>query len=142
MRHRKAGRQLGRNSSHRRALFRSLVTSLIEHERIETTEAKGKEIRAIADQMITLGKEKSLHARRRAQAFLQSPGAAKKLFDEVAPRFESRNGGYTRLIKTRSRVGDGAPMVLVELVEMKEKEKKKGQKAKVKEEEKQAKAAS
>jgi large subunit ribosomal protein L17 len=141
MRHRKAGRQLGRNSSHRRALFRSLVTSLIEHERIETTAAKAKEIRAMADQMISLGKQKTLHARRQALSFLQSPLVAKKLFDEVAPRFESRNGGYTRLIKTRSRVGDGAPMVLVELVEMKEKEKKAGQKAKVKEEEKQAKAA-
>ncbi len=142
MRHRKAGRQLGRNSSHRRALYRSLVTSLIEHERIETTEAKAKEIRAFADQMISLGKEKTLAARRRALAFLQSPLMAKKLFDEVAPRFESRNGGYTRLIKTRSRVGDGAPMVLVELVEIKKEEKKKSQKAKVKEEEKKAKAAS
>ena len=141
MRHRKAGRQLGRNSSHRRALFRSLVTSLIEHERIETTEAKAKEIRSIADQMISLGKQKTLHARRRAVAFLQSRLVAKKLFDEVAPRFESRNGGYTRLIKTRSRVGDGAPMVLVELVEMKKKERKEGQKAKVKEEEKEAKTA-
>lgn len=140
MRHRKAGRQLGRNSSHRRALFRSLVTSLIEHERIETTEAKAKEIRSIADRMISLGKQKTLHARRRAVAFLQSPLVAKKLFDEVAPRFESRNGGYTRLIKTRSRVGDGAPMVLVELVEMKEKEKKKEKKVEAKEEEKAAKA--
>jgi large subunit ribosomal protein L17 len=142
MRHRKAGRQLGRNSTHRRALFRSLVTSLIEHERIETTEAKAKEIRSIADQMISLGKQKTLSARRRVVAFLQSPWVAKKLFDEVAPRFESRNGGYTRLIKTRSRVGDGAPMVLVELVEMKEKEKKQDQKALVKEEEKVAKAES
>lgn len=142
MRHRKAGRQLGRDSSHRRALYRSLVTSLIEHERIETTEAKAKEIRIFADQMISLGKEKTLAARRRAVAFLQSPLTAKKLFDEVAPRFASRNGGYTRLIKTRSRVGDGASMVLVELVEMKEKEKKEGQKTKAKEEEKKAKAAS
>jgi len=123
-------------------LYRSLVTSLIDHERIETTEAKAKEIRVMADQMISLGKEKTLHARRQALAFLQSPLVAKKLFNEVAPRFESRNGGYTRLIKTRSRVGDGAPMVLVELVEMKEKEKKKGQKAKAKEEEKKTKAAS
>jgi large subunit ribosomal protein L17 len=115
---------------------------LIEHERIETTEAKAKEIRVFADQMISLGKEKTLSARRRALAFLQSPLIAKKLFDEVASRFESRNGGYTRLIKTRSRVGDGAPMVLVELVEMKEKEKKSGQKAPVKEEEKKTVAAS
>jgi large subunit ribosomal protein L17 len=143
VRHRKAGRQLGRDSSHRRALYRSLVTSLIEHERIETTEAKAKEIRIFADKMISLGKEKTLAARRRAVAFLQSRSTAKKLFDEVAPRFESRNGGYTRLIKTRSRVGDGAPMVLVELVEMKEKVKKEeSQKTKVKEEEKKAKAAS
>jgi large subunit ribosomal protein L17 len=141
VRHRKAGRQLGRDSSHRKALYRSLVTSLIEHERIETTEAKAKEIRIFADRMISLGKEKTLAARRRALAFLQSPLTAKKLFDDVAPRFESRNGGYTRLIKTRSRVGDGAPMVLVELVEIKEKEKKKGKEAKPKEEEKKAKAA-
>jgi large subunit ribosomal protein L17 len=141
VRHRKAGRQLGRNSSHRRALYRSLVTSLMQHERIETTEAKAKEIRVFADQMISLGKEKTLAARRRALAFLQSALTVKKLFDEVAPRFESRNGGYTRLIKTRSRVGDGAPMVLVELVEMKKEEKKQEQKAKVKEEEKTAKTA-
>ena len=112
---------------------------MIEHERIETTEAKAKEIRVFADQMISLGKAKTLAARRRALAFLQSPRMAKKLFDDVAPRFESRNGGYTRLIKTRSRVGDGAPMVLVELVEMKEKQKKESQKTKAEEEEKKAK---
>lgn len=116
MRHRERGRQLGRNTKHRRALFRSLVTSLLEHERIETTEAKAKEIRSFADQMITLGKQGDLPARRRALGFLRSKAVVSKLFDEVAGRFVGRQGGYTRLIKTRRRVGDTAPMVAIELV--------------------------
>ncbi|MGH7233112.1 MAG: 50S ribosomal protein L17 [Nitrospiraceae bacterium] len=116
MRHRKKGRQLGRNTHHRRALFRNLVTSLLEHERIETTEAKAKEIRGLAERMITLGKEGGLHARRRALGFLQSKDVVSKLFSEVAGRFRERNGGYTRLIKTRRRVGDAASLVAIELV--------------------------
>ncbi|MDE3017517.1 MAG: 50S ribosomal protein L17 [Nitrospirota bacterium] len=116
MRHRERGRQLGRNTKHRWALFRSLVTSLLEHERIETTEAKAKEIRGFADQMITLGKQGDLPARRRALGFLRSKAVVSKLFDEVAGRFAGRQGGYTRLIKTRRRVGDTAPMVAIELV--------------------------
>ncbi len=116
MRHRKRGRQLGRNTNHRRALFRSLVTSLLEHERIETTEAKAKEIRSFTDRMITLGKQGDLPARRRARGFLRSKAVVSKLFDDVAGRFAERQGGYTRLIKTRRRVGDTAAMVAIELV--------------------------
>lgn len=124
MRHRKRGRQLGRDTDHRRALFRNLVTSLLEHEKIETTEAKAKELRGIADRMISLGKQGDLHARRLALAYLQSKSVVAKLFSDIAPRFTDRKGGYIRLIKTRIRLGDGAPMSVVELVELKEKEKK------------------
>lgn len=116
MRHRKSGRQLGRNSLHRRALYRSLVTSLLEHERIETTEAKAKEVRILADRIISLGKRGDLHARRRALAYVRSKAAVAKLFTDVAGRFAHRTGGYTRLIKTRRRVGDAALMVVLELV--------------------------
>lgn len=123
MRHRKAGRPLGRNSAHRRALFRNLVTSLLRHERIETTEAKAKEIRSIADKMISLGKRGDLHARRMAAAYILDQDVVFSLFSEVAPRFQNKNGGYTRLIKTRVRHGDGAPMVILELTEAKKVEK-------------------
>lgn len=116
MRHRKKGRQLGRNTKHRRALFRSLVTSLLEHERVETTEAKAKEIRGVTDRMITLGKQGDLSARRRALSFLRSKAVVSKLFDDVASRFRDRHGGYTRIIKTRHRVGDAAVMVAIELI--------------------------
>lgn len=122
MRHRKAGRPLGRNSSHRRALFRNLVTSFLRYERIETTEAKAKEIRSIADQMITLGKRGDLHARRQAAAYILDRDVVTRLFSDVAPRFSAKSGGYTRLIKTRVRHGDGAPMVIVELTEIKKAE--------------------
>jgi large subunit ribosomal protein L17 len=127
MRHRKAGRPLGRNSSHRRALFRNLVTSFLRYERIETTEAKAKEIRSIADQMISLGKRGDLHSRRMAAAYILDRDVVSHLFSDVAPRFSNRSGGYTRLIKTRVRHGDGAPMVIVELTEVKKvaKEEKK-----------------
>ncbi len=116
MRHRKKGRQLGRQTKHRRALFRNLVTSLLDQERIETTEAKAKEIRGFADRMITLGKEGTLPARRRALGFLRSKSVVSKLFDDVASRFKDRPGGYTRIIKTRRRIGDAAEMVAIELV--------------------------
>jgi large subunit ribosomal protein L17 len=116
VRHRKRGRQLGRNTHHRRALFRSLVTSLLEHERIETTEAKGKEIRGFTEHMITLGKQGDLPARRRALGFLRSKEVVSKLFTDVADRFRDRPGGYTRMIKTRRRVGDAAELVVIELV--------------------------
>ncbi len=117
MRHRKKGRQLGRNTKHRRALFRSLVTSLLEHERIETTEAKAKEARGFTERMITLGKEGTLPARRRALSFLRSKDVVSKLFGEVAGRYRDRPGGYTRIIKTRRRVGDAAELVVIELVD-------------------------
>jgi large subunit ribosomal protein L17 len=116
MRHRKSGRQLGRNTHHRRALFRSLITSLLEHERIETTEAKAKELRILAERMISLGKEGSLHARRRAAAYIRVKRVVSKLFKDLAGRFAERHGGYTRIIKTRRRVGDAAPMAVIELV--------------------------
>ena len=116
MRHRKKGRQLGRQTKHRGALFRNLVTSLLDHERIETTEAKAKEIRGFTDRMITLGKEGTLPARRRALGFLRSKTVVSKLFDDVAARFKDRPGGYTRIIKTRRRVGDAAEMAAIELV--------------------------
>jgi len=117
MRHRNTGRQFGRNSSHRKALFRNLVTSLLEHGRIETTEAKAKEIRGIADKMITLGKKGDLTAKRMAFAYIQSRDVVAKLFDTLAPRSANRPGGYTRIIKTRVRNGDSAPMALIELVD-------------------------
>ena len=117
MRHRKRGRQLGRNSKHRLALFRNMVTSLMEHERIETTEAKAKELRGITDRLITLGKQGTLQARRGALCVLRTKQTVQKLFDDVAKRFPERNGGYTRIIKTRQRPGDAAKLVAIELVE-------------------------
>ncbi len=116
MRHRKKGRQLGRQTKHRWALFRNLVTSLLDHERIETTEAKAKEIRGFTERMITLGKEGTLPARRRALGFLRSKAVVSKLFSDVAGRFKDRPGGYTRIVKTRRRIGDGGEMVAIELV--------------------------
>ena len=117
MRHRKRGRQLGRDTKHRRALFRNLVTSLLEHERIETTAAKAKEVRGIADKMITLGKAGSLASRRMALAYLMKKETVAKLFSEIAPRLADRSGGYTRIIRTRIRQGDAAPMAVVELTQ-------------------------
>lgn len=124
MRHRKSGRQLGRNTGHRWALFRSLATSLIKQERIETTAAKAKEIRSFADEMISLGKRGDLHARRQALSFLRDPDVVEKLFSTIAPRFTHRSGGYTRIIRSRTRWGDGAEMAIVELVELTAPEKK------------------
>jgi large subunit ribosomal protein L17 len=123
MRHRVAGRRLGRSSGHRRALRRNLITELFRHERIKTTEAKAKAIRSDAEKLITLAKRGlqddsyTLHARRQAVAALNDPAIARKLFDELAPRYEEREGGYTRLYKLGRRQGDGALMVVMELVE-------------------------
>jgi large subunit ribosomal protein L17 len=116
VRHRKKGRQLSRKTKHRWALFRNLVTSLLDCERIETTIQKAKEIRGYADRMITLGKQGDLGARRRALSFIRNKAVVSKLFSDVAGRFRDRNGGYTRMIKTRRRVGDAASMVAIELV--------------------------
>ncbi len=115
MRHGKSGRALGRNGSHRRALFRNLVTSFLRYERIETTDAKAKEIRPIVERMITLGKRGDLHAIRQANAFLFDRSVVIHLFNEIAPRFSDQNGGYLRLTKTRIRKGDAAQMTVIEL---------------------------
>ncbi len=125
MRHRKAGRKLGRTKSHRKALLSNLVRALLVEERIKTTEARGKELISVADRLITLGKRGELAARREAARIVKDKGIVSKLFDEIAPRFAERQGGYTRLIKLSPRLGDAASLVLVELVEKPE-EKKNG----------------
>ncbi len=117
MRHQRAGRKLGRDSAHRKALYANLAGALIEHGRIRTTEAKAKEVRPIVEKMITLGKRGDLAAHRQAVAFLRSKPVAHKLFAEVAPRFAERNGGYTRVVKLGPRAGDAAPMAYLELVD-------------------------
>jgi large subunit ribosomal protein L17 len=117
MRHKVAGRKLGRSSAHRKALYRNLVTDLLNYEKISTTEAKAKEIRSLAERMITLGKEGGLHSRRQALSFILDGRITEKVFTELAPRYAERPGGYTRLIKLGPRLGDGAPMVQIELVE-------------------------
>ena len=114
MRHQKTGRKLGRTSSHRLATMRNMVSSLIEHGRIKTTDIKAKELRIVADKMVTLGKKGDLHARRRAMRTLRGKTIAKKLFDEIAPRFADVNGGYTRIIKFGRRPGDNAMMSFIE----------------------------
>jgi len=116
MRHRKSGRQLSRNSSHRWALMRNLVTALLRDEKIQTTDPKAKELRRWTDRVITLGKEGSLHARRQVLGIVQDKAVVRKLFDTIAPRFKSRAGGYTRIIKVGWRRGDAAQMSLIELV--------------------------
>lgn len=117
MRHRVAGKKLNRTPAHRRALFRNLVTALLEHEAVRTTDAKAKELKRWGDRMITLGKQGTLHARRRAAALVQSRDVVKKLFDELGPRFKSRQGGYTRVVKLGVRAGDAAPVSIVELLD-------------------------
>ena len=117
MRHKVSGRKFDRASDERAALFRGLVADLMRHERLRTTEAKAKEVRPIAERMITLGKNGTLHARRQALAYINDKDVVKKLFDDVAPRFAARPGGYTRIIKLGPRNGDGASMAQLELVE-------------------------
>ncbi len=116
MRHRKAGRRLGRTTSHREAMIRNMVTSLFEQERIVTTVPKAKEARKLADKMITLAKRGDLHARRQALAFIRSETVVSKLFSEVKDGMQDRAGGYTRIIHTGTRKGDSAPMSILELV--------------------------
>lgn len=115
MRHRNYGKKLSRNTEHRRSLLRNLVTSLILEERIETTVAKAKAARGIAEEMITLGKRGDLYARRLAASYVLTPAAVKKLFEDVAKRYQGRNGGYTRLVRTGWRQGDGADTAVLEL---------------------------
>ncbi len=117
MRHRVAGNKLGRSPSHRRALLRNLVTALLQHEAVKTTDAKAKELKRWGDRMITLGKEGTLHARRRAAEVLCQASVVKKLFDELGPRYAARTGGYTRVVKLGVRAGDAAAVSMVELVD-------------------------
>jgi large subunit ribosomal protein L17 len=116
MRHKLAGRKLNRSTGHRWALYRSQVTALLAHERIVTTEAKAKEVRSLAEKMITLGKDGSLASRREALSFVTDKRVVDKLFAEIAPSYADRNGGYTRLLKLGPRPGDSAPMAQIELV--------------------------
>lgn len=118
MRHRKAGRKLGRTTAHREMLLRNLLTSLFHYEKIVTTEAKAKELRKLADKVITLAKRGDLHARRQAAEVVQDEDVLKKLFDSIGGRYKDRNGGYTRLTKLEYRMGDGAPLAAIELVEI------------------------
>jgi len=127
MRHQKAGRKLGRTTSHKEAMLRNMVTSFFKHEKITTTDIKAKELRRVAEKMITLGKNASLHARRQAASVVRERGVVKKLFEEISPRYKDRAGGYTRIIKAGFRVGDNAPLAVIELIpqEVKKEEKPK-----------------
>jgi large subunit ribosomal protein L17 len=117
MRHRIAGRSLSRDKDHRQALFRNLITELLRHERIETTEAKAKAIRGDAEKLITLAKRGDVHARRLASKTITDPDVTKKLFEKIGPRYKERPGGYTRIFKVGPRLGDAAPIVILELVD-------------------------
>ena len=130
MRHRKTGRRLGRNSSHRNAMFRNMVTSLFRYEQLETTDSKAKELRPIAEKMITLAKRGDLHARRQALSYIKDKGVTHGLFEELKDRYSGRQGGYLRIVKKGNRRGDGAPVSVVQLLpaeeEKKTKKKRKG----------------
>jgi len=117
MRHLKSGRKLSRSSSHRRAMFRNMVTDLLDHERIQTTDAKAKELRGIAEKMITLGKRGDLHARRQVLGYVRSKDVTAKVFGDLAERYRDRPGGYTRVLKLGRRTGDAAAMSVIELVD-------------------------
>jgi len=116
MRHRRAGKKLGRDSAHRRAILRNLVTSLFRHEEISTTYAKAKALRPIAEKMITLAKRGDLHARRQALSYMMDKSVAHKLFDQMKDHFVDRQGGYIRILKTGHRSGDNAPLALIQLL--------------------------
>ena len=117
MRHQRSGRKLGRDASHRKALYANLTGALIEHGRIKTTVAKAKEVRPIAEQMITLGRRGGVHSRRQALKFLRSQDVVHKLFSDVGPRFKDREGGYSRIVRIGPRLGDAAEMAYLELVD-------------------------
>ena len=117
MRHRVKGRHLSRSSDHRRALYRNLVTDVLDHEKVRTTAAKASEVQALAEKMITLGKRGDVHARRQALAYVLSERVVRKVFGELAERYGARPGGYTRIVKLGSRLGDAAPLVQLELIE-------------------------
>lgn len=116
MRHQKAVKKLGRTSSHRKAMLRNMVTSLLKHEKIVTTDAKAKELRRIAEKMITLGKRGTLHSVRRALTVVRDKTTTKKLFDDLAKRYENRQGGYTRIVKLGYREGDNSPVSMIQLI--------------------------
>lgn len=124
MRHNNSGRKLGRTSSHREAMLRNMVTSLFEHERITTTKEKAKELRPIAEKMITLAKRGDQHARRQVLGFIRSKGVVEKLFTTIQSQFADRAGGYTRILLTGVRQGDAAQMAIIELVGYQEKTEK------------------
>lgn len=132
MRHKVRGRKFGRERDHRRLLMRNLVTSLVEHGRINTTQAKAKELRGLAERLITYGKKDTIHHRRLAYKVLQNRDLVKKVFDELAPRYQSTEGGYTRVLKNGYRKGDCAPMAIIEFVEKEEELEKKEKKIKTK----------
>jgi large subunit ribosomal protein L17 len=117
VRHRRSGRKLGRDASHRKALYANLTSALIEHGRIKTTAAKAKEVRPVAEQMITLGRRGGVHARRQALKYLRSQDVVHKLFSDVGPRMADRPGGYSRIVRIGPRLGDAAEMVYLELVD-------------------------
>ena len=129
MRHKKAVAKLGRKTDHRKAMLRNMVTSFFEFERIKTTDAKAKELRRIAEKMITLAKRGDLHSRRQALSYIRKKSVTAKLFEDIAKRYENREGGYTRIYKVGNRNGDNAPVSLIELVGKEEKVKKKKKKA-------------
>ena len=116
MRHRKTTPKLGRTAAHRDAMLRNLTTDLLRHEKVKTTLAKAKAVRPVAERMVTLGKKDTLHARRHAARWVRDDEVIRKLFNELAPRYGERPGGYTRIVKIGPRRGDGAPMAIVELV--------------------------
>jgi len=124
MYHGKAGRKLGRTSSHKEAMLRNMVTSVIKHERIRTTDAKAKELRKLAEKMITLGKKGSLHARRQALAVIRDKETVGKLFGEMTERYRNRAGGYTRIVKAGYRYGDNAPVSILEFISDEKKKEK------------------
>ncbi|MDQ7788278.1 MAG: 50S ribosomal protein L17 [Thermodesulfovibrionales bacterium] len=136
MRHRVDGRLFGRTANQRKALLRGLVNSLLEHQRIETTVAKAKEVKKIAEKMVTLGIRGDLHAKRLAFAYLSNRTSLAKLFGEIAPRFSGRNGGYLRIMHTRNRVNDSAPMAVIEFIDYGALSKTEEAKAEKKEQEK------
>jgi len=125
MRHGKAGSKLGRTSSHRKAMLRNMVTSFLKYEKVKTTDVKAKELRKVAEKMITLGKRGDLHARRQALAFVRDPAVVAKLFSELSERYRQRPGGYTRIVKMGYRTGDNAPLSSIEFIDAVQKKKPK-----------------
>lgn len=130
MRHRKTGRRLGRDSSHRKAMFRNMVTSLFKYEQLETTDAKAKELRSAAEKMIALAKRGDLHARRQALSYMKDKTVTHRLFEELKDRYLDRQGGYVRIIKKKNRKGDGAPISIIQLISTDEGKKKRKSKDK------------